>query len=141
MGLNVLIGTRDFKQSSDIIGIAAQSEAFNSGVESVDKAGTLLIFENSNQHTWLVCTSERLYCLLDDVRKPDVKVNWFMNKADIVQNAEVSLSITARPHSDRAGLVNFGKNHQNWYYSYRLFADQSVEQRLKAFIGEHMAVY
>ena len=56
-----LLGYRSFASESEIRRSIEQSKYYDSSKESPEEAGSLLIFDTSRQHTWLVATGERLY--------------------------------------------------------------------------------
>ncbi len=64
-----VLGYRKFWDEPEIRELIAQSRDFNPP-ESVDASKSLLIFPTSKQQTWLASSSTRLYCILDDVRRP-----------------------------------------------------------------------
>jgi hypothetical protein len=138
MSLGALIGHRELKSAKDIREAIKLSKYFNGDLEAPDQAGTMLIFDTSKQHTWLVCTRERLYCILDDVRSEVPNVNWSMGRQDVLEGSTVTLSIEIRANSDSAGFINFGQRHQNYYYSYKLFVDKAVREEIRKLILKNM---
>lgn len=130
------LGLREFKSKADIIGYITKSKHFDASKESTDKANALKIFETSNQQTWLVATDERLYCILDDVRKPKPHINWSIPRSQIISGGDVILRITARNSRKHKsiGLVDFGPHHKNWFYSKVLFKKKGVEDTIRHFL-------
>lgn len=130
--------TRQFCTESEIKQAVKLSK--NSALDSADPndANVLLFFQTSLQQTWLVKTKNRLYCILDDVRKPQPHVNWSMPMSDILdKNGEIKLQIKARDRvtkSQTSGELDFGPNHRYWLFSTKLFTFESAEEVIKAFL-------
>jgi hypothetical protein len=103
-----------------------------------DEAETLLIYQTSLQQTLLVKTANRLYGILDDVRKPEPHVNWSIPMSDVVdENGGVKLPINAPDRVTRyqtSGKLDFGPNHRSWLFSTKLFTIESVKEVIKAFL-------
>lgn len=100
-----------------------------------DSASALRIFATRRQNTWLVATPKRLYCILDDVRKPQPHMNWSIGRDSLLGNDRaLAFDITSRSKSDRLGLVDIGPKHKDWYFSKSLFAAQPVEDAIRNLI-------
>ncbi|MDQ6942180.1 MAG: tetratricopeptide repeat protein [Candidatus Eremiobacteraeota bacterium] len=84
---------------------------------TTDIRGVVLLFETLKQHTWLVGTPDKLFCLLDDEnqRIRNRAIQW-------VQAAASVKTVEAKPYKTKTGLVNIGRK-QNWLYSIRLHPD------------------
>lgn len=83
-----------------------------------DVVDALLLFKTSKQHTWLVATQAKLYCVLDDVerRKTGELVQWELP----LEKAE---PISARSSDNPAyGFLDIN-SHTYWYYSLDLFPE------------------
>ncbi len=65
----------------DIAGYVVHSKNFRSGEEQLEGAATLLFFQTRKQRTWLVATDQRVYCVLDDRRKPKPHINWAISRS------------------------------------------------------------
>ena len=131
-------GQREFCPPEEISQYVSKSKNYDVTSEDPATAKTLLLFETSSQHTWLVTTKERLYCILDDVRKPEPHINWSMSRNKIIEGEELKLALKARHKTERTGLVDFGERHKNWLYSKRLFAGVPVERSVGRFIQDSM---
>ena len=134
-------GREDFASKRQILDLIRQSMNFDPKSESVQNADALLIFSTSKQHTWLVATYERLYCILDDLRKDQPHINWSINKAQLVAGNSVVANIRSRPRSDKSGLISdksglldIDETHRHWLYTKRLFSDSRIEDRVRALI-------
>lgn len=134
----LLNGRDEFESKTAIIELIKNSKNFDPRMEDPQKADALLIFSTSKQHTWLVASSERLYCILDDVRKERPHINWSMPRAQLVSGGEVTVNIKSRPHMEYSGLVDVGDAHRNWLYTKRLFSDAPIEQRIRELIENNM---
>ncbi len=77
----------------------------------------LLLFSTLKQHTWLVATATKLFCILDDekARATDRLIQW-------VQPWESIRSVQVKPYKTKSGLVTIGRR-QNWLYSKELHPD------------------
>ena len=80
--------------------------------------GTLLIFETSKQHTWLVTTERYIYILLDDnkTRDKDRLIQTFFEKAKTQP-----LEIRDSSKSKGSRVVKFAAEETWWFYSRKLF--------------------
>lgn len=125
-----MLGYRKFWSEEKIRDLITKSKKFNSGHESVEKSSCLLLFETSKQRTWLVASSQRLYCVLDDVRKERPKLQWSILKLDLLHDNNLETLIKTRTKTEKTGLVDIGTNHKNWLYSTRLFTSYSLENQL-----------
>ena len=83
------------------------TKGFKSYAEDPTTASTLLFFETSKQHTWLVATRRRLYCVLDDTRNAGPLVDWSLHLDSVIERGSVGLQIQAKTKggTDRTGLV------------------------------------
>jgi hypothetical protein len=73
----------------------------------------LLIFSTSKQQTWLVADSLNISCVLDDRRKEEPTLRWFLSKKE-------AIPVVARDYSTDSGLLDIGPRRE-WLYSKRLF--------------------
>ena len=137
---STVLGRRNFVSKRDIINVVRHSSNYNSGKENLKDADALLIFKTSNQQTWIVSTNERLYCILDDVRKDTPHINWSDPKEQHVSQNMVITKIRVRDKSEKTGLVDIGANHRNWYFSKDLFRDEGIEKRIQGLIASRMSV-
>ena len=130
------------KTESDIKESIKRSKDFNSEAEAPEMSHALLYFTTSKQQTWLVATSERLYCILDDVKEAEPSIKWSMAKVELVEGITVKLKIDTRARKWRPnsphGIVNFGPNHKDWLYTKRLFYNNTIEDRVKFLIDNTM---
>lgn len=137
--MNSILGHREFTTLDQITAYVKNSKNFNLEFENLSEAKALLIFQTSNQHTWLVATKTRLYCILDDIRKPLPHINWSMSRQKILDGPHLSIPITARDKSRTTGLVDFDPKHKNWLYTKYLFEGKSIVDSIESFIRESMS--
>jgi hypothetical protein len=137
MSANFLLGKRDLTGPDEIVEFIKDVPEFDPKTEHPDKSGALLLFRTSQQQTWLVATSERLYCVLDDIRKPHPEVRWVMSKDELVANRELILPISARDYSRNSGRVDIG-SHKDWLFTKALFSAVSVEDAIAGLIRKQM---
>lgn len=135
-----LLGYRNFSSEPEIRRSIEQSKYYDASKESPEDAGSLLIFDTSRQHTWLVATGERLYFVLDDVRQPAPRVRRSVPRSELKAHPDGAVAVITRPKSAHAGLVDIGLRRRGWLYSKRLFSsdrpiDSAVNDLLAATNG------
>ena len=140
-----LLGYRRFSSEPEIRESMAKSQYYDSSKESPDNAGSLLIFETARQHTWLVATAERLYFILDDVRKPGSRIGRSIRRNELKLRPDGKVVVNTRPKSVNAGLVDVGLRRRGWLYSKKLFSserpiERAVNDLLAAADGHTFAV-
>jgi hypothetical protein len=128
----------DFASEEKIIESIRRSKNFDPATEDSRRADALLIFSTSKQHTWLVATTERLYCIRDDLRQTQPRVNWSMQRRQLVSNGRIIATIRSRPRSEESGLLDISERHRDWLYTKRLFRDSSIEENVRALITSQM---
>ena len=81
------------------------------------------IFKTENQETNLLINNTRLICNLSNLKYKTSRFKWFMTKDEIFdENGSLKIKIKAREtDSEKLGLIDFGKNHKDWYYSKDIF--------------------
>lgn len=135
------LGRREFFSAEEVREFVRTSKNFDPGREIPTEAEALVIFQNSNQKTWIVTTTERVYCILDDVRKDRPNINWSMSKKKVVSEGKVILRIKPREKTEKSeitGLIDFGDEHKDWLFSKSLFKDKKVDESLKEVITRRM---
>jgi hypothetical protein len=139
MDLDSLFADRTaFETVDGIKKFVVKSKYFNSDEESPERSNALLIFSTPYQHTWLVVTEKRLYCILDDLRKQEPHINWSMKSDDIIRDGKIVLPINVRNKSKDTGLVDFGRKHEDWLFSRKLFLSQPVDTMIKKILQRSM---
>ncbi len=122
---DLLTGRRRFLPDSGIIDVIKTSKKYDDDLQS-HTARTLLIFETSNQHTWLVMTVKRLYVVLDDVRRPEAKVQWSTGRIppNVITSERLEPSI-------RTGIVRINERERGWLFTKSLFSNITLEENIK----------
>jgi hypothetical protein len=133
-----VLGQRDFYSEQQIKESIRDSKNFDPTKENPSDADALLIFETSKQQTWIVSTSERLYCILDDIREEKPHINWSMQRDRVLSQDQLLLEIETKEHTNTTGLVDIGTDHKNWLYSKKLFASKSVDENIRELIKKQM---
>jgi hypothetical protein len=129
--------TGSFKSAEEIVDVVTRYRSFDQSVEDASHAEALLIFHTSKQQTWLVATNQRLYCVLDDLPGAFTKVQWSMQKSSLTRDGNVAVPISHRDRTDKTGLLDLGER-RGWLFSKRLFERESIEDRVRRLIGEHL---
>ena len=135
------IGRTGFESEEGIKEVIQNSRHFEAAKETPQEANALLIFGSPKQQTWLVSTGERLYCILDDIRKDEPHLNWVMPRSQLVTGDAISIDLVtheSRRSSPAFGLVDVGPKHKDWLFSKRLFKRVSVEEAIRDLIHSHM---
>ncbi|MEX0344415.1 MAG: hypothetical protein AB3N20_05800 [Rhizobiaceae bacterium] len=132
---------RPFAGVGDIKQAIAKSKNYALDGTDPEEASALLFFQTRVQQTWLVRTAKRLYCILDDVRKPAPHINWSTAIGDLVNANDGSLKIeigerNRAKSSQSIGYLDIGDNHKGWLYSKKLFASEAVVPRVERFISQ-----
>ena len=99
----------------------------------------LLIFATSRQQTWLVLAGERLYFVLDDIRRSEPQIKRSVLLDDLkFQDGRVAVDV--RPKSATTGLVDVGLRRRGWLYSKRLFPhESSIKDTIQHLFAKTMA--
>ena len=116
-----LLGYRTLSSEREIRHSIERSRGYDSSRESPDDARSLLIFETSKQHTWLVATRDRLYFVLDDVRRPAPRIARSVCGSELKTRSDGRIAVDTQPKSVRTGLVDVGLRRRGWLYTKALF--------------------
>ena len=122
-----ILGYRRFYDEPQIRKLVEDFKDFDSSQESADSAQSLIIFQTSGQQTWLMSSNKRLYCILDDVRRPRPRVQWSLPKSKV--------KIRTRPKTEKTGLVDFDPRRRSWLFSERLFEEKSIADSITALLN------
>lgn len=131
-----LLGYRSFASEPEIRSSIEQSKYYDATKESPEDAGSLLIFDTSRQHTWVVATGERLYFVLDDVRQPAPRIRRSVPRSELKIQPDGRVAVITRPKSVHAGLVDIGFRRRGWLYSQNLFSPgRPIERAVNELLG------
>ncbi len=126
-----LLGYRSFSSEPEIRESITKSRSYDSSSDSLDDASSLLIFETSRQHTWLVATSDSLYFVLDDIRMPEPQIKRAVRRRELKTRDDGTVAVDTRSKSTSTGLVDVGLRRRGWLYSKDLFSSQRpIEQAI-----------
>ena len=128
---DLLAGRPDFAPKIEIIDQVKRSRNFSSNNERLDAADALLIFSTSKQHTWLVATNLRLYCILDDVRRDEPHINWSLPAKRIFSSQRYILKITVQDKSSLTGTITIEGISRPWLFTKRLFNGSPIEESIR----------
>ena len=130
--------SRQFYTVEEIKQSIKKSKNYRLDQSDPSSAVPLLIYQSRLQQTWLLKTLRRLYCILDDIRKPEPHVNWSMAITEVLDgNGGIRLQFKARPpegENQTTGKLDFGPSHKDWLYSTKLFTIRPIEEEITAFL-------
>lgn len=135
-----LLGYRAFASEREIRQSIKKFKGYDSSRESPEDARSLLIFETSKQRTWIVATGDRLYFVLDDVRRPAPRIARSVGRSELTTRADGAIEVDTQSKSLRTGLVDAGRRRRGWLYSKALFPssrpiDRAIDDLLHAVDG------
>lgn len=134
----VFLGKSEFKTIEEIVATLRNHRDFNPELEDLNNAEAILIFQTSSQQTWLVATSARLYCVLDDLDKSSTRVQWTIPANEIIdEGGNIKINIATQEKTERTGLLEIGER-RNWLFSKKLFARESIEAKIRDLITHQM---
>lgn len=120
--LRNVLGYRDFKNLNTIIDFLKSNNLIEGN--SIDKLKTMTLFNTTKQRTWLISDNQNVFCFLDDTSKDTIEFRWKEKKQLLKNRIRINSS-----YNDKAGIVDFGENHKKWYYSKRLYHNESELRR------------
>lgn len=127
-----------FESYEGIVRSISNSKNFDPETENPGDADALLIFSTRIQQAWLVATSERLYGVVDDLRKETPHINWSMPKRKLVSGENVSTKMISRDKNELSGFIDIGETCSNWLYTKRLFVDDHIKNQVRSLIKRKM---
>ena len=118
-------GERSKADNYQIIESVKKSKAYNkSGNESTSDAKALLLWDAKYQNSWLVRTNERIYKMLDDIRKDRPIINW-SRKIERFKDDDIVFAIDYKLNT---GKIKFKhKPHKEYRYSKKLFSNYNKD--------------
>ena len=126
-------GGRELASETEIVNRIIEYKNFKSA--DISTATCLLFFATQLQRTWLVATSERLYCFLDDVRKPKPLLQWVLEKETLSNPSGLNIVVLPESRSPEAGLLNI-EDKKNWLYSKELYPKETeLEHKVRTLIS------
>ena len=129
---------KDFEPYEGIVRSISNSKNFNPETENPGDADALLIFSTAKQQAWLVASSERLYGVVDDLRKEKPRINWSIPKRRLVSGENISTRLISRDKNEVSGFIDIGNVCTNWLYTKRLFVEDHIKNQVRSLIKRKM---
>ncbi len=76
----------------------------------------------------MVCSTKRLYFILDDIRKSEPQIQW--------STKQIPPKVSLDTKSDRTGIVRLNDRPRGWLYSMRLFATVPIEAQIENLVNK-----
>ncbi len=133
-----LRGARPFAEESEIRDTVRKCQYFEQEIEKIETASLLLIFSTSSQKSWLVCTSERLYFVLDDLSFGWPEVRWRRVKDKLIRDGRVVIDIKLEDRSKSTGRINIGRMNKGFLYTKSLFSASGIKGSIYSLIENQM---
>jgi len=91
--------------------------------EDFNNIQNIKIFKTVMQETNILISDKRLICNLSNLKYKTSRFKWFMSKEEIFDTTgNLKIKIRAKEtDSETLGVIDFGKNHKDWYYSKDIF--------------------
>lgn len=134
----VLRGARPFADKNEIRESVRKCEYYDSKVERIESSSLLLIFSTSSQKSWLVCTSQRLYFVLDDLSYGRPEVKWRRVKDHLVKDGRVFIDLKLDDRSEKTGRVSIGRMNKGFLYTKALFLESGIKGGIYSLIKSQM---
>lgn len=125
-------GERSKVDRFQIIESVRNSKSYNkSGTETTSDAKAILLWEAKYQNSWLVRTNERIYKILDDIRKDRPIINWSRN-INLFQDVNLVNAIEYKPNTGK--IIFKHKPYKEYRYSKKLFFNKNIDRVINNFI-------
>ena len=95
---------------------------------NADNFRTMVLFSTPKQRTWLVADRWSVYCVLDDIRWEEPRVQW------VAKPTEVQPRRAESDISPESGAVYFGEHGKDWLFSKDLFRGRDVVAAIQQFL-------
>ncbi len=102
--------------------------------EDLENCEVLTIFKTSKQKTYLIFTNQRMYCVLDDIRKSQPRYNWSMSKRELVKDGELNIEIIEHEKTSETGVVDISNKHRGWLYTKYIFRGKPISRKIRSSI-------
>ncbi len=132
-------GQRGFCSKHDIVAQISESNNFDPA-EDLESADGFIIFQSDFIKSWLVATRLRLYNIIDDIQKKDLRINWSISRSKIFISGELFLDIAVRAGKERgegSAFIDIGYRAGN-PFSPELFEASDVAERIVSLVAEKM---
>lgn len=134
----VLRGARPFAVEQEIREVVNCCQYFESQSEKIEQASLLLIFSTSSQKSWLVCTSKRLYFVLDDLTVKSPEVKWRRIKERLIKEGRIIIDLKIEDQSENTGKVFIGNMNKGFLYTKSLFLEVGIKGSIYSLIKDQM---
>ena len=134
----VLRGARPFADEHDIRESVQKCEYYDPKSENINSASLLLIFATSNQRSWLVCTSKRLYFVLDDLSFGWPEVRWRRVKDRLITEGRIIIDLKLEDRTEKTGKIYIGRMNKGFLYSKALFLEPGIKGSIYSLIESQM---
>jgi hypothetical protein len=138
--LAAALGYREFWSGDQVRALVARhretaASLYPSSHESTVKIDArdirlMLLFATPTQRSWLAVGGNSVYCVLDDLRKEEARVQPPAKRTD-VHPAKAN-----HDHSPTSGILHLGADGRDWLYSKDLFQDRDVVDAGRQLIGD-----
>lgn len=118
-----ILGYRDYLSHRKIRETIKTSVNYRN--EDIESSESICIFETSKQRTWLVLTERRLYLILDDIRKDEVRVNKSFKIDSLLDSNKNLLIKIDSTDKTTTGKLYLRDMDRGWFYSKKLFPNTS----------------
>ena len=134
----VLRGARPFAEEDEIRESIQKCEYYDPESERIENASLLLIFSTSSQKSWLVCTSQRLYFVLDDLSYGWPEVRWRRVKDKLVKDGRIIIDLKVEDRSEKTGRLSIGRMNKGFLYTKSLFSESGIKGSIYSLIENQM---
>lgn len=125
--LREFLDYRSFLSFDEIKAELRKSGKYRDQPSELADARGMLIFSTSKQQTWLIATSHRLYCVIDDKRESKPEMRWSI-RIDGGRN----IDIESEDYSEHSGQLHLAAHRV--LFSKKLFTDTNPIHRIDRII-------
>jgi hypothetical protein len=134
----VLRGARPFADEHEIRESVRKCEYYDPEAERIETSSQLLIFSTSSQKSWLVCTSQRLYFVLDDLSSSGPEIKWRRVKDYLIKDSRVIIDLKLEERSEKTGRVSIGRMNKGFLYTKSLFTEPGIKGSIYSLIKNQL---
>ena len=134
----VLRGARPFSDEHEIRESVRKCKYYDKEIERIESSSLLLIFSTSSQKSWLVCTSQRLYFVLDDLSYGWSEVKWRRAKEHLIKDSRIIVDLKLEERSEKTGRLSIGRMNKGFLYTKSLFTESGIKDSISSLIENQM---
>ena len=101
--------------------------------EDFSEGRDLLIFDTMRQHTWLIPSDKKLYCVIDNRREDAPKISWSFDLDRLRRDKSLS-EVEIEDFDEDYGIFKIGDKKVR-KFSRNLFSASELKQKLRDLIG------